>query len=115
MEKVFELRRKDILMIKNNEKVKFIKMYPKAKCFCPIGEAWYTNQFEIELIIDDEYCDYLDVKNFVKKEIEGQVLTIEKACYKLYEYFKMQKFKKVKIVSNVNDATHFDVEVICGD
>ena len=41
-------------MIENKEKVKYIEMYPKARCFCPIGKAWYTNRFNqyfLEIVI----------------------------------------------------------------
>lgn len=98
-------------MIENKEKVKYIEMYPKARCFCPIGKAWYTNRFKVSVFPRDCYFDYLDVENFIKEEIEGKSLTIEGACKKLYDYLK-KDVEDIQVESHVNDAVHFPVKVL---
>lgn len=98
-------------MIENKEKVRYIEMYPKARCFCPIGKAWYTNEFKASFFPNEYYLDYLDVENFINKEIEGKSLTIEEACKKLYDYL-YEKVDNVQVESHVNDATHFPVKVV---
>lgn len=123
MEEIFKIRGKNVLghtrneigayMIENKENVLFVEMFPKAKCFCPIGKAWYTNQFHISFYPYEYYIDYLDLENFIEENIEGKALTIESACSVLLSYFKKQNLNSVTVVSTVEDATHFNVRVHC--
>ncbi len=100
-------------MIKNNENIRKVEMFPAIKLFCPLGEDWYTNKLHIVLGIYDDYADYMDVQKFIKEEVEGKAYTIEGTCKKLYDYFKEQGFEDIYIEAEASDGAHFPVKVTC--
>ncbi len=99
-------------MIENKYGVTTIKDYPRAKCFCPIGQDWYTNQFKVEIAPGKVIPDYCELDRFVKKEIDGRHMIIEEAVAKLYNHIKEQYSPaSLKVLSTVNDAAHSTVTV----
>lgn len=105
-------RKSEVKMITNNENIVEIKMYPTARCFCPLGKAWYTNNFTATVKTGSGYPDYLDVQQYITDHIEGHSLTIEAACNELRTYLdSMEGVMDCEVKSEVCDAAHFAVEV----
>lgn len=98
----------------NKEKINTIVMKPKAICFCPLGNDWYTNEFTATMTVGDEYPDYCHIERFLNEEIRGKNLIIEQAVNLLYEHI-MENYHPVnlEVRSDVNDVTsHSPVTVI---
>lgn len=100
------------MMIDNEYGIKEIVMYPVAICFCPLGNDWYKNQFEVKMQINQKIPDYCEIERWLDENIRGKSLIIEDAVNKFYS-FLIETYKPVliEIKSYVNDAKHFPVEV----
>lgn len=99
-------------MIDNDFGIGKITIDCEARCYCPLGKDWYTNQFTIFLEPDKHIPDYCDIDKFVKSEIENKNFIIEKAVMVLHEYLTMTyEPKSCKVVSYAGDATHSPVTV----
>lgn len=107
---------KEITRIKNDEEVSFITMKPTACVKCAIGQDWYQCNFEAMFQPDEFYPDYMQVCNFVRKEIDGKELNIEQAAKLLYDFLKREyKPLGLCVVNHVTGCkTHFDVDVQIG-
>lgn len=96
----------------NTQGITKINMSQNIQCFCPLGNDWYTNQVEIELIPDKIIPDYCEVDDFVRS-LGGESLIIEDVVKALFDYFKNSYgCSYVKIKSYVNDAKHLSVSVV---
>ncbi len=98
----------------NKQKISKIIMKPKAICFCPLGNDWYTNEFEVEFVPDKTFPDYCDVEKFLNTVIRGETLIIEDAVSIFYNYLKAEYDPlTLKVTAYVNDVTsHSPVVVI---
>lgn len=101
------------MKITNEQKIKQIIMKPKAICFCPLGDDWYTNEFEIIMYPDKYFPDYCDLEKFLNETVRGKSLIIEDAVEKVYKYLNdTYKPYELEVTSRVNDVTsHSPVEV----
>jgi len=96
----------------NTQHIRKITMMPKAVCFCPLGDDWYTNEFTVEMRVGEWYPDYCDVEKFLNENIRGKALIIEDAVRILYDYFCEYQPHRLHVTSNVYDAaSHSPVEV----
>ena len=99
-------------MIKNIYGVSDIKIKATAKCFCPLGQDWYTNHFEITFVPEEYIPDYCDIDSFIKENINGKHFIIEEAVAKLYDFIKEEyQPYELQIKSEVDDAAHSAVVV----
>ena len=100
------------MKLKNTQGITRIVMKPKAICFCPLGNDWYTNEFEVEFFPEEFFPDYCDVEKFLDETIRGKSLIIEDAVKLLYSYFEEYSPASLKVTSNVFDVTsHSPVSV----
>ena len=100
------------MKIKNEYGVKSITMNPTAKCYCPLGKDWYTNEFEVKMQVQDIIPDYCEVERWVDEHLSGQSLIIEEAI-KLFRQHLEETYSPVslEVSSTVKDAKHFGVRV----
>ena len=103
------------MRFENDMGVKQIVMYLRnLKIFCPIGKTWYTLEAKINFIPNKTIPDYIEVQNYLNTEIVNQSLTIESATSKIQNYLSSEYNPvSVKVVANVKDAAHFEVDVVC--
>ena len=101
------------MMIKNKYGIKEITMFPTAICFCPLGNDWYKNQFEVKMQVNQNIPDYCEVEKWLDENICGKSLIIEEAVKKFHDYL-VENYTPitVEIKSSVNDAKHFPVQVM---
>lgn len=99
-------------MVENKYKINDIEIEMRARCFCPLGQDWYTNQFEIEFQPDETIPDYCELDAFLKNNIDGKEYIIEEAVSVLFEHLE-QQYKPVFLCvkSRVTDAAHSAVTV----
>lgn len=99
-------------MIKNEYKIEHISIESTAKCFCPLGKDWYTNQFTIDMYPNSYLPDYCELDAFIKENINGRHLIIEAAVAMLFEHV-MEKYSpaSLDVISYVDDAAHSAVTV----
>ncbi len=96
----------------NNEYILKIKMNPSAHVFCPLGQAWYTLNLNIEMLPDGVIPDYVEVQQWINENLDGKTLSIEDAICNCANYFKTEYTpKQINIDAVVNDAAHFPVIV----
>ena len=100
------------MMLRNEYGVKNITMYPEAICYCPLGNDWYTNKFEVTMQVNDVIPDYCEVEQWIDENIRGKSLIIEDALKKFREYLSETYNPAIfEVVSSVTDAKHFSVRV----
>ena len=99
-------------MVKNEYKINQICIDSTAKCYCPLGKDWYTNQFTINMNPSELIPDYCELDAFIKEELNGKHLIIEAAVAKLYELIE-EKYSPsyLEVVSYVDEAAHSAVTV----
>lgn len=98
--------------LENKEQITKIEMFPIAHCLCAIGKDWYTINFTVTFEPAKSYPDYMIVKDFITKDIEGKELNIEQAVNILYEYLAKYEPKTLTVSADVKDASsHFPVRV----
>ena len=104
------------MKLQNKQKVSRIVMKPKAVCFCPLGDDWYTNEFRVDFIPLDYFPDYCDVEKYLDENVRGKSLIIEDATKMLYDFLKDEyEPDYLEVTSYVNDVTsHSPVEVTIG-
>ena len=99
-------------MLKNEYGVKRITMYPEAICYCPLGNDWYTNKFEVKMNVKELIPDYCEIEKWLDKNIRGKSLIIEYAL-EMFRKYLIETYMPVsiKITSYVENAKHFAVRV----
>lgn len=96
----------------NRQKISNITMKPIVRCFCPLGQAWYTGHFAVHFVPSETIPDYCDIDKWVKDNIDGQCLIIEDAVAAIYEHLQTTYTPAgLHIIADVEDAGHFAVEV----
>lgn len=99
-------------MVQNKYGIKNVTIKARAKCFCPLGNDWYTNKFDIEIGVADCIPDYIDVDKWIAENINGKSMIIEEAVSKVHQYI-MDGYKphSCSVCSHVDDAAHSPVTV----
>lgn len=95
---------------KNDYNITLIKMSRRLHNLCTIGQDWFTNNLEIEMIPGEIIPDYIEVDADIKK-YEGLELIIEEVVNNILQDLKQYKPKYIKVTSKINDAEHLPVEV----
>lgn len=100
-------------MVKNTFGIRTIAIYTEAKCFCPLGKDWYTNQFRIDFVPNELIPDYCELDKFIDENINGHHMIIEEAVSLLHSYMQdAYSPAYLKVTSSVEDAKHCRVTVI---
>lgn len=104
------------MKLTNKQGISMIVMKPKAHCFCPLGNDWYTNELEITMGVGDCFPDYCDIEKFLDENVREKSLIIEDVVSMVYEYINNEyNPKDLTVMSEVNDVTsHSPVIVIKG-
>lgn len=101
------------MKIKNEEKIKKITMMPTVITKCRIGQDWFKNKLEIVFYPNRYYPDYMEVEDWLMKNIDGKELNIEGVIDEVYKYFiDTYDPKEIHITDIVRgNKVHFDVIV----
>ena len=103
-------------MVENTFGIKHIVIESTAKCYCPLGQDWYTNQFYVDFVPGAFIPDYCEMDNWIATNINGKSMIIEQAVAMLYEYLRdTYKPADLNVESYVDDATHSAVTVSRGN
>lgn len=99
-------------MVENKYGIKNITINPQAKCYCPLGQDWYTNQFTIDIDVAENIPDYVELDKWISGNINGKAFIIEEAVSELHKHI-MNTYKpySCSIRSYVDDAAHSPVIV----
>lgn len=99
--------------IENNQRIAKITMKPTAYTKCEIGQDWYKNELEIIFQPRKCYPDYMEVNEWIMKNIDGQEMNIEDVVSRVWEYLANTYEPMVLIVRDYIKGckTHFDVIV----
>ena len=99
--------------IKNEQRIKKIRMFPDAYTRCELGGDFYKNQMEIEFTPDEFYPDYTEVQNWIMENIDGKTLNIEDVVGEIYSFLDYgYSPEELHIINRVSNCrTHFDVIV----
>lgn len=99
-------------MVKNDFGIKNITIESTAKCYCPLGNDWYTNQFTVDFIPGEFIPDYCELDNWIAANINGKTMIIEDAVASLHKHLESTYFPAgLRVKSYVNDARHSTVTV----
>jgi len=117
-------------MFKNTQGITKIVFQPKlaAHCFCPLGELYckkeaegtgkkqmlphYTNHFKITFIPNKLVCDYCDIEDWIRENINDQTLIIEDCVDMLFNHINTTYSPEfLKVESYVPDAVHGPVTI----
>lgn len=100
--------------IENKQGISLIIMKPVAYTKCAIGQDWYKNSIEITFSPNNCYPDYMEVNEWVMKEIDGKELNIEDVVDLIYNHIKNEYNPiDLEVRDNIIGCkTHFDVVVI---
>ena len=102
-------------MVKNTYGIGSISLSPTAKCYCPLGKDWYTNNFTVTFVPGEFIPDYCEVDKWIDENINGKELIIEAAVAALYDYLHdTYSPDKLVVSSQVKDAKHSPVQVAKG-
>ena len=102
-------------MVENKFKINSISIDTTAKCFCPLGNDWYTNQFAVNFVPGEMIPDYCHVDKWIDENINGKAMIIEEAVAMLYEHLRdTYKPDSLNVTSYVEDARHCAVTVSKG-
>lgn len=99
--------------LKNDQGITKIVMKPVAFTKCIIGQDWFKNDLEVEMIPGDCYPDYMQIQGFVMDQIDGHELNIEDVVDILYDMIKTEFHPAyLKVTDYIRGSkTHFDVIV----
>lgn len=102
-------------MVENTYGISSINFSPTAKCFCPLGKDWYTNNFDVTFVPDEHIPDYCEVDKWIDENINRKELIIEAAVAALYDYLNDTYAPHTLVVSShVKDAKHCPVKATKG-
>ena len=99
--------------LRNTQGINQIIMKPTAYTKCVIGGDWYKNELEIEFCPDQCYPDYIQVNEWIMKNIDGKIMNIEDVVDEVYKMLKENYHPTfLKVTDYITDCrTHFDVIV----
>ena len=94
----------------NKYNISKIVLNKKIHNLCTIGQDWFTNNIQIEMVPIKTIPDYIEIDNMLAT-FEGKELVIEEVVYGILEELKKYEPAYVKVTSRVDDAMHLPVEV----
>lgn len=101
------------MKLTNEQGINNIVMQPKAICFCPLGDDWYTNEFEINMDVRNYFPDYCDIEKFLNEKVRGKALIIEDAVKIVYDYiYDEYEPANLEVISYINDVTSHSPVVV---
>lgn len=99
-------------MVKNDFGITAITIESTAKCYCPLGNDWYTNKFTVDFVPGKNIPDYCEMDKWIATHINGQTMIIEDAVASLHKYLQYTYLPaSLRVKSYVNDARHSAVTV----
>ena len=100
-------------MVNNSFGIKAITIESTAKCYCPLGNDWYTNKFTVDFVPSKFIPDYCEMDNWIAANINGKTMIIEDAVATLHKYLESTYAPaSLRVRSFVDDARHSSVTVI---
>ena len=100
-------------MIENTYGVRKIIMQLRARCFCPLGEDWYTSDCSIEFVPDRLIPDYVEVGKWLEENVDGKKMIAEEVADSIHNFFTERYKPKDCLVScSVSDAKHCPITII---
>lgn len=94
----------------NKQNISNITLFKKLHNFCPLGDDWYTNNLTIIMQPGEIIPDYIEIESEISK-LESKSLVIEDVVSSIFEIINQYNPKKIKVISEVDDATHLKVKV----
>lgn len=87
-----------------------IRLSGRVKCFCPLGDDWYSG--DVDVVVDDPAFipDYCDVDRMLAT-IDGNDYIIEEVCSEVHGWFKDVTRGTVSVSVRVSDSVHLPVVV----
>ena len=82
-----------------------------TRCYCPLGDDYYTGEIFVIFVPGDTIPDYLDVQ----KEIDtltGEHFNGEGIVEKVFDIMLEYQPKELTVAVDINDAGHFPVSII---
>lgn len=99
-------------MVKNKYGIRNISIDAQAKCYCPLGRDWYTNQFTIDIEVANDIPDYVKLDEWIAENINEHSMIIEEAVATVYEHVRDEYNPyNCSVHSYVDDAAHGVVTV----
>lgn len=99
-------------MVTNSFGIKAITIESTAKCYCPLGNDWYTNKFTVDFVPGEFIPDYCEMDAWIAANINGKTMIIEDAVSSLHKYLQETYHPaSLRVKSYVNDARHSTVTV----
>jgi len=95
---------------KNTMGISNISFDHSARCYCPLGDDFYTGEIHVYFEPGDTIPDYLDVQKAIDK-LTGQELNGEGIVEKVFEIMLEYKPKLLEVTVDINDAGHFPVSI----
>lgn len=89
-----------------------ISFWVRSRCFCPLGDDFYTNQFKVSFVPGKMIPDYLDIQQEINERIESKPLTVEDAVAVMFDIVNDYEPLELYVESHGDDAVHFPVTVI---
>lgn len=78
----------------------------RVKCFCPMGDDWYSANVSIEVKAPKTIPDYCDVETFLRRKVDGKPYILEDVCARVHRFVKKQTHGKVRVRVSSSDAVH---------
>ena len=100
-------------LLENTQGIDKITMRPVVHNKCVIGGDWYTNQLTIVFCPRRYYPDYMQVQEWLMKEVDGKDYNIEDVVSKVYHFLdRIYEPSSLEVTTEVVGCkTHFDVKV----
>lgn len=102
--------------IENRYKVRKLIYKACAHVYCPLGKDWGVVDITAEIFPSEYLPDYLDIDEYIKKEIEGSEHITEEVGYMVYDFI-VEQIKPAAVYVDVhsnNDSMHDCVTTIGG-
>lgn len=97
-------------MFDNDYNVTMIEITERVRCYCPLGNDYYTADVVLICKNPKTIPDYLDIDAYARK-LDGKEMIIEKLVAKMFKMFKKETSSKngVIVKAIVADASHAPV------
>ena len=94
----------------NTQGITKITYESRVRCFCPMGDDWYSADVKVEAKSLLRIPDYCDLDAFVR-ELDAQKLILEDVCAKVWQKVKDETEGVVSVSVHSSDAVHSPVTV----
>lgn len=97
-------------MIKNTYGIERINIVLNVKCFCPLGNDWYTGECLVDFHPNGYIPDYCAVDKWKEENIDGSELIAEEVVDKIHK-FLVDTYDPYdcQVTCTVRDAKHSTV------